>query len=228
MPGVKPNTAIKEYQDFVRQVYGKPNDMHFDLPDMLNNMQRFAMRGLKGIRKNNAEKTRINLIISLSWFVSTLNRLHIDVEDALWKRFPHLCSYCANCPCTCQEKNMLERKPIPVDDSKRPATLSGFQKMFEKIYPSQSRTLHKAGVHMAEEIGEFSEALLAYRGEHREEHFENVLLEAADLFSHFLCVFNSLGMDIAEELSNIFSDNCHICGKAPCECDFNKIVNYES
>lgn len=228
MARVRPDTTIGEYQDFVREVYGRPNDLHFDLHDMLNNTQRFAMRGLKGIRKNDPEKTRINLIISLSWFVSTLNRLHIEVEDVLWRRFPHLCSYCATCPCSCGEVKNTTRREVPVDDSKRPKTLKGFQDMFEMIYPPTRRTLYKAGVHMAEEIGEFSEALLSYRGEHREERFQDVLAEAADLFSHFLCVFNSLGMDIAEELSRAFHSNCHVCGKAPCECSFDQIMNYDS
>lgn len=228
MPSVSPDTTIREYQDFVREVYGKPNDLHFDLHDMMNNVQRFAMRGLKGIRKGDAEKTRANLIISMSWFISTLNRLHIDAEDALWKRFPYLCSYCATCPCSCREDKNTSRRDVPVDDSKRPRTLRGFQGMFEMIYPSRKRTLHKAGVHMAEEVGELSEALLAYRGEHREEHFEGVLLEAADLLSHYLCVFNSLGMDLAKEISVMFSENCHICKKVPCECDFSKVVSYES
>ena len=228
MHSLKPDASIRECQDFVRKVYGKPNDMHYDLHDMLNNVQRFAMRGLKGIRKSDAEKTRANLLISLSWLVSTMNRLHIDIEDVLWRRFPYLCSYCANCPCSCKEEKGTLRKEVPVDDSKRPASLEGFQRMFEKIYPPESRTLDHAGVHLAEEIGEFSEALLAYRGEHKEEYFENVLSEASDLFSHYLCVFNSLGMSIAEELSKTFKENCHQCKKAPCECSFSAVMNYRS
>ena len=228
MPSVRPDITIREYQDFVREVYGKPNDLHFDLHDMLNNVQRFAMRGLKGIRQGKPDKIRANILISMSWFVSTINRLHINIEDALWKRYPYLCSYCATCPCSCREFKDAPRKRLPIDESRRPRTLREFQQMLQSIYPAEKRTIYKAGVHMAEEIGEFSEALLAYRGEHKEKHFGSVLIEAADLFSHYLCVFNSLGMDIAEELSRMFSNNCHICGKAPCECDFRSVVSYDS
>lgn len=228
MASVSRDTTIREYQDFVRHVYGKPNDMHFDLFDMVSNVQRFAMRGLKGIRMGDREKTRKNLLISLSWFISTMNRLHIDIEDAVWNRYPYLCSYCASCPCSCGKDKPEERMNVPVDGSKRPAKLKDFQAMFQMIYPADKRTLNKAGVHMAEEVGEFSEALLAYRGDHRREYFENVILEAADLFSHYLCVFNSLGFDIAGELAGMFRENCHECGKAPCECDFNFVVDYRS
>ena len=93
MASVRPGITIKQYQDFVRDVYGKPNDLHFDLFDMTSNVERFAMRALKGIRKRDRERTRFNLLISLSRFMSTLNRLHINLEDDLFRRFPYLCSY---------------------------------------------------------------------------------------------------------------------------------------
>ena len=228
MPAVSADTTIRQYQDFIREVYGMPNERHFDVWDMLSNVQRFAMRGLKGIRKGDHEKTRLNLLISMSWFLSLLNRLHIDLEDVVWKRFPHLCSYCASCPCICRKNKIQARQPVPVDDAKRPVRLSDFQAMFESIYPPRSRTLEHAGVHLAEELGEFSEAILAYKGEHMEEHFRDVVQEAADVFSCMVGVFNSLGISISGELSGMFSNNCHTCGKAPCECDFNSIVKFSS
>lgn len=52
MPRVTPGTTIMQYQDFVGEVYGRPNDRHFSLWDMLSNIERFTMRSLKGIRKN--------------------------------------------------------------------------------------------------------------------------------------------------------------------------------
>jgi NTP pyrophosphatase (non-canonical NTP hydrolase) len=115
-----------------------------------------------------------------------------------------------------------------IDESKRPKSLEGFQKMFEEIYPSSTRTLDHAGVHMAEEMGEFSEAIMFFRGGHRDEDFKAVKLEAADLLSTLFGVFNSLGMSAAGELSSIFSDNCHICHKAPCICDFKYITDFKS
>ena len=228
MVGVDANTSIKEYQDFVKHTYKKPNDMHFDLNDMLSNVQRFAMRGLKGIRNGNKEKSRLNFIISLSWFMSTMNRLHIDIEDAMWKRFPYLCSYCASCPCSCSDNKWETRKDVSIDDAKRPGNMKDFQVMFDKVYPSSNRDIYKAGVHMAEEVGELSEAILAYRGSHKEDDFDKVILESADLLSHYFCVFNSLDMDIAHEISNVFDDNCHICNKMPCNCDFDSVIKFRS
>jgi NTP pyrophosphatase (non-canonical NTP hydrolase) len=228
MARIMQEITIKDYQNFINEVYGLPNERHFSLWDMLSNTERFMMRSLKGIRKNDYNKTKINLLISLSWFVSLLNRFHIDLEDAVWKRFPYMCSYCASCPCSCKERELKSRKSITIDDTKRPTTLEDFQNMFKEIYPPSKRTVDHAGIHMAEEFGEFSESILTYMGEHREELFEKIISEAADIFSCIIGLFNSLGMNLAKELSDRFSDNCHICHKSPCECNFNSIVNFKS
>jgi NTP pyrophosphatase (non-canonical NTP hydrolase) len=228
MASIKLNTTIKQYQNFIKEVYGLPNDRYFNLSDMLSNVERFTMRGLKGIRKGDKEKTKINLLISLSWLMSIMNQLHIDIEDNIWKRFPYLCSYCASCPCSCKEKGIKERQKVFIDEKKQPKTLEEFQNMFNKIYPFEKRSIEHAGVHLAEEIGEFSEAILTYRGAHKDKDFKNIELEAADLLSCFIGVFNSLEYSIAKELSIIFSNNCHICKDAPCTCNFTDIIGFKS
>ncbi len=101
MASIKRDTTITGYQHFVKEVYGLNNDRYFNTEDMLTQIQRFAMRALKGIRKNDREKTELNLIISLNWFVSLINQLHIKLEEEVWQRFPYLCSYCATSPCSC-------------------------------------------------------------------------------------------------------------------------------
>ena len=176
MASIKENTTIKEYQNFVEEVYGLSNDRHFNTWDMLTNIERFTMRGLKGIRKKDTEKTKMNLIIASSWFMSLMNQLHINVGDEVWKRFPYVCSCCGSCPCSCKEKKINKRQKIFVDNDKKPDTLENFQKMFEAIYPSKNRNIEDAGIHLAEEIGELSEAVLAYRGNHKEEDFNKIKL----------------------------------------------------
>lgn len=227
MPSISPNTTVKEYQKFIEEIYGLPNDRFFTIWDMLSNMTRFTMRGLKGIRKGDVSKTRVNLLIALSWFMSTLNHLHIDVESEIWERFPYLCSYCGNCPCSCK-KNKADRKKVPVDNTKRPKTLEEFQVMFERIYPSTDRALEHTGVHLAEELGELSEALLTYMGGHRDYDFKNIMIEAADYFSCVMGVFNSLNLNLAKELSVMFDNNCHVCKQSPCECGFTRVMEFVS
>lgn len=228
MASIKRNTTIKEYQNFAKEVYGLPNDRYFSLWDMITNVERFIMRGLKGIRKKDREKTKVNLLIAFSWFTSMMNQLHIDIEAEAWKRFPYLCSYCASCPCSCEERKIKKRGRVPIDKNKRPKTLEEFQNMLNKIYPTEKRTIEQAGVHLAEELGEFSEAVLAYRGGHEDKDFNSIELEAADLFSCIMGVFNSLGMSVAKELSIMFFNNCHVCKNAPCTCSFKEVTNFKS
>ena len=80
MASVKRDTTIKEYQDFVNDVYGLNNLRNYTALDMLTNIERFAMRALKGIRKKDQEKIKTNLLIALSWFMSLTNQLRIDLE----------------------------------------------------------------------------------------------------------------------------------------------------
>ena len=228
MASLKNDTTIKKYQQFIKEVYGLNNDRFFSLWDMLSNIERFSMRGLKGIRKEDKEKTKINLLIAMSWFMSLMNRLHIDIEKETWQRFPYLCSYCAACPCECKDKKIETRQEVIINDSKKPNNLNAFQIMFNKIYPAKNRSLDHAGVHLAEEIGEFSESILTYRGAHKEEDFTGVKLEAADVVSCILGVYNSLNIDIAEELATLFSNNCHVCHKKPCSCSFTDITSFSS
>ena len=227
MATVLPDMSIQQFQFFIKEVYEVPNNRQFELWEMLNNIQRFGMRGIKGIRKGDVEKIKKNLIISLSFFMSVLNRLKIDIEEEIWQRFPYVCSYCNSCPCSCSEIKPEQRLKVHMDNSKRPATLSGFQRMFNEIYPPSSRTIEHAGVHLAEEIGEFSESLWAYRGNRSEEEFQEVKLEAADYFSCLVGVFNSLGINLAEEIAKRYKHNCHKCGNAPCTCSFSIIKEYK-
>ncbi|MBS3117784.1 hypothetical protein J4430_02800 [Candidatus Woesearchaeota archaeon] len=228
MPTLLPDMSLQQFQLFIKEVYELPNNRQFELAEMINNIQRFAMRSLKGIRKGDIDRTKKNLLISFGWFMSTLIRLKIDLEDEVWKRFPYVCSYCNSCPCSCKEIKPEHRREVSFDASKRPKNLSGFQRMFNEIYPSSLRSLDHAGVHLAEELGEFSEALWAYRSNRAPETFQEIMMEAADYFSCLVGIFNSLRVNLAFELSNLFRNNCHECHKAPCTCSFATIRAYRS
>ncbi|TAK95606.1 hypothetical protein EPO05_03750 [Patescibacteria group bacterium] len=228
MASVKESTTIGEYQAFVAEVYGLPNSRYFSASEMITNVERFIMRGLKGIRKEENERTTLNLLIAFSWFMSLMNQFHIDIEDEAWKRFPCLCSYCGDCPCSCAKHKAPVSRKVAVDESKHPKTMQDLQRMFEAIYPSGSRNIEHAGIHLAEEVGELSESMLVYRGSHSDKDFEYVKHESADLLSCFLGVFNSMGVSMAQAMAKMFSENCHVCKKAPCECNFAEVVKYKS
>ena len=100
--------------------------------------------------------------------------------------------------------------------------------MFNEIYPVSKRTITDAGIHLAEEIGEMSEAISNYLGQHLEKQFDDIKFEMADVVSCIFGVANSANIDCAKELSIMFANNCHVCHKAPCICSFSKVIKTKS
>ena len=167
------------------------------------------MRALKGIRKNDTGKLTLNLAIAFSFLMAIGNRLHISVEDEVWNRFPSLCSYCGEKPCVCKTVKQTKRRKVRINNTLKPGTISGFQKMFNEIYPAETRTLADAGVHFAEEVGEVTEAVQNFLARHEKKLFDEIRLEIADCVSCIMGVANSAGIDFGRELEKKFSKNCH-------------------
>lgn len=228
MPNFKAKQSITDFQDFISTVYSLPDDQLFSLSELVDNMERFTMRALKGIRKANIGKLQENLLISFSWCMAVCNRLHLNIEKALWRRFPMQCSYCGKLPCACKKEKIIERVKITRKSTLRPNSLAGFQQMFAQIYPSKDRSLADAGVHLAEECGEVSEAVLCFLGQHTKRHFLGLEDELADYLSCIFGVANSADILLAEELEKFYCNNCHVCHLAPCQCNFTLISEFKS
>lgn len=222
----KKTQALGEFQRTISDIYGLPDDRLFSIWDLLTQQQRFTMRALKGVRKNENEKIKTNLLIALSWLMAISTRLHIDAETEVWKRFPYICSYCGNQPCLCKSQKSLKRVKVKVDNSKRPMNLNDMQLMFDEIYPSSKRTISDAGIHLAEEMGEVSEAIHNYLGQHKAKLFNHMKLEMADYVSCVFGLANSAKINVADELANLYYDNCHVCHHAPCECSFSAVAEF--
>lgn len=222
------NPTLSEYSKFVNSVYGLQNDRCYTVWDMLANTNKFAMRSIKGVRKNNREKIRLNMLITMSWFTSLMNQFHVDLDGIVWERFPYLCSYCGECPCACKAEKVSSRRKVLGNMSMKPVTMADYQKMFNKIYPKEGRTEKDAAIHLAEEAGELSEAFHIYMGDRKVAHFNEVRLEAADFFSCMMGVMNSSNIDCQKELVKLFSKGCFVCGKAQCICTFDDVNDFKS
>lgn len=220
--------TLSSFQEVNRQIYGLSNDRLFSVSDLVSNTERFTMRALKGIRKGDMRKLKSNLMIALSFATSVANRLHVEIEDITWRRFPGKCSYCGKAPCACKKIKPTKRTKLIRKSSEKPATLAQFQSMFDNIYPASSRTLYQAGVHLAEEVGELSEAIHFYLGDHSNQLFKQTQEELADYMSCIFGVATSAKIDVAKTLYKMFNNGCHVCHKAPCICTFSYIVRFKS
>jgi NTP pyrophosphatase (non-canonical NTP hydrolase) len=221
MTALSRRPSFYELQRAITLIYGLPNDRWFDLSDMLTNVHRFSMRGVKAVRKDDLVSANTNLTIALSWFTSTANRLNLDLHAATWSRFQYRCWYCHSCPCSCNRSEDKQAR-----NRGCPRSIAGYQVMFARIYPPSRRTEAEAAAHMAEELGEFSEAVMMYRTRHTAADLDRVTLEAADFISCLLGVYNSLGLSAQDALIGMFGDNCHECHSAPCRCEFDFVLDY--
>lgn len=220
--------SLADFQRFIQEVYGLPDDRLFSVSDLISNQERFTMRALKGIRKGDFKKLKLNLMVATSWLMALANRFHIDLENIVWNRFPMICSYCGQKPCACKKIKPSKRIKITRYEFQRPHTISGFQKMFASIYPPHTRTLSEGGVHLAEEVGELSEAVHHFLGEHKNTTFQEIADEMADFISCVFGVANSASIDIAKELSKMYRNNCHVCHESPCTCSFSLVAKFKS
>ncbi len=222
--------SIKDFQRFIREVYSVTNDRLYSTWDLLTHIQRFAMRGMKGVRRNDKKKIEQNLLISFAFLMAVANRLHIDAEEELWWRFPGLCPYCGRVPCTCRHgKRPSNRKKKLIESiDGRPQSLNDYQKLFDQIYPAKGTSLVNTSIHFAEEVGELAEAVQTFSGRHTRKHFDDVLLELADLVSNVFTFANSAKINLAESLEKMYSDSCNVCHKSPCVCHFAKVAVMKS
>lgn len=219
--------SIADYQQLMHEIYDLPGDRNFSMSDILAQQQRFTMRALKGIRKGDLRQLKLNLLDAFSWSMTAVNRMHFNIEEVLWRRFPYLCSYCATCPCVCKIQKPSQRSALSINESNRPTTLREFQQMFNVIYPPNGRTLADAGVHWAEETGEMSEAIHTYIHEHRPEQLKSIATEIADFVSCTFGVANSAGIDVAKGLAELFYKNCLACHHLPCTCPVEYINKFD-
>ncbi len=206
-PSFGKNCSLDDFQKMIQQITGPSNDQLFSVIDLANEHSIFVAKALKGLRLSNHDILKSNLIIAFCWLNTIANRLNVNIEQALWRKYPYICPYCGQIPCTCKAV-VGDRKVRPQRlERRKPKNFADFQKMFELIYPSKNRTLMKAGMHMAEESGEINEAIYDYLKIRKDSYIHTVEDEIADWASHLFTVSNSAGIDIGQELDLIFKDH---------------------
>ena len=151
--------------------------------------------------------------MALSWSFAIANRLHVNLEEKIWERFPGICCHCKLAPCGCKIKSDGAGEALP-----RPQTLRGFQEMFALIYTNH--TLESAALHLAEEIGEVDEAVEFYGGTHSPERLETIAKELVDVLTLMCAVATHMDLDLETEFVELFKNGCQRCRGTPCNCGF--------
>ncbi len=205
--------TLAAFQGMNQTLYGRQNDVFFTTPNILSRIHRYSTRMLKMVRKNNHENFGHYLTMCFSWSLALANRLHIDLDGELWKRFPNACPYCTGSRCRCKDR-ATERTVTQGEASSRPADLTGYQQMLARIYADNR--LEDEVIHLAEEVGELDEAIEYYTGTHKGEHLKSVFEELIDVVAHILGLASCLKIDLAQEMKRVFADGCPVCHEVPC------------
>lgn len=64
----------------------------------------------RAIRQNDPAQIAEESADVLAWLSSLANILHIDLESAVQKKYPHMCPRCKQIPCRCEEERPNKTK----------------------------------------------------------------------------------------------------------------------
>jgi len=174
---------------------------------------------------------------ALAWFFAFCGRAGIpSIEQMIWAKFPNICPYCRLpehkgrfCKETDPTKAKIDWNELKLigerEKTSMPKTISGWQRMFNKIYPRDENTKHEFNIkRMGEECGETAEAIrilpLAPR---------HIICEAPDIFAWLMGFANQFDSDnkvleseIGQKLENalldLYPEGCKDCGFSICKC----------
>lgn len=176
-----------------------------------------------------------------AWAIALLKAVNHeanDLEGIILRKFPLVCPYCGNSPCSCAkgEKPSFDQERLRKDfflnsRSMEHRSANDFQLMFQRIY-GQSRSnfdatdlkyeedLRQMFTRMVEELSEIAESIRFYHL--YPVNFEN---EIADFFAWWFafipCFPDKVGKNrlLADEiLWNAYPGYCPYCNLSPCFC----------
>lgn len=180
---------------------------------------------------------------SLAWWFATCGRAGIpSIERMLWAKFPGICPYCqlerhdgSRCKESDSSKKVINwnflKEYGEKNQSRMPRTLSGWQQMFQRIYPKDDNFSHSTNSQrISEEIGEVAESIKVISIAPK--YF---ICEATDIFSWLMSFANKFDFDhvinknerlrpdeygkrLEDKLERDYPGMCNYCHFTICKC----------
>ncbi|VEE14821.1 nucleoside triphosphate pyrophosphohydrolase family protein [Ectopseudomonas mendocina] len=230
---VKPS-SIKEYQDYISNLYGEVNDRH-----SMEYVFSYLFRNAAYLSRVIGEKgeSKDNFIKTYSWLFALSSKLKIDLEDAFLKKYPDVCPYCLVKPCICIKTGKKPVDYVPewkaseeIQSKYRIAKLSSPKLMLDKaverindLYPANKHIWNAAGptfqfYRVLEELGEVHEAYTGFAKGVRKS--ENIGEELADVFAWLLSTWGIVypKLSLNDEFIGYYYDGCPVCSNSTCKC----------
>lgn len=214
------NSSLKSLQEMLHGIYDEHDrELYSDTELLLRVYEELsAIDELE--RKENMPGIIQRLPHLFVWLMAFIDRVRINIAEALWEKYPGVCPYCLkanNCMCISQNQEYdpenPELKKIREERKNVPQSLSDWQAMLKRIYGRVNRIqmLIQVWLHVSEEIGEIS-------GAFRKRKEDNLREETADAIAWILSTATKLNVNLQDLVLSQYPGRCFICGKEKCEC----------
>lgn len=217
---VKPET-FSGFQKMFGHIYNKVNKAYYSEEHMLARMTVEVSRLLEVARKDRREEFKIWLPRVFSWYNGTANMLGINLQEALWCKYPGVCYYCLrekDCSCTVEHDHIENREDIlrrlkRERKDREPITLREHQLMHRRLYFRQNDRimLIQTVSHIAEEAGEVAI-------EYYNKNLVGLTDEMADVGSWIFATTNRLDLDLEDLVWKQYPYECEKCHQDQCVC----------
>ncbi|MCO4786772.1 MAG: hypothetical protein KC467_12700 [Marinomonas atlantica] len=226
--------TLNDIQNYLNDLYTEVNDnkeMEYLFSYLFRNVSYLS----RGVSRN--KESIDNFIKSFSWIISIANKLNINLQDAIERKFPDTCPYCLGKPCVCYKTNKLPisgkqswdareelfNKHNVIKFSNSVKTADFYVKMINELYPSNTCIWKVAGptfhfFKVLEELGEVHEAYTSFCKQSKERvEIEN---ELADCFAWLLSAWGIVYPDtkLQDSFITYYYDSCPVCKAFPCNC----------
>ncbi|MBU1014896.1 hypothetical protein KKI17_00435 [Patescibacteria group bacterium] len=146
---------------------------------------------LGGLFRMDEDRAILTFMGTPGQFAAVLNSLlqiarmcGVNMESAIWAKYPNICPYCLSCPCICGRTKTAPHTRLIVPLPKKGLSFAEMQKMFEEIYPPSTSSPLLQFRKTAEEIAEVSWEIFTQRSKKAiEEEFADVFARLAGLAS---------------------------------------------
>lgn len=211
---MKPTT--KQLFQLTADIYSQPNDQLYDLDDLFYYHQKWLLRYIDSRKKGRKESVLKNLLISVAWFSSIVNRFHLDIEKNIRKRYPYKCPFCLEIPCNCEKFTERKAQKTGRPTSRMPNSLSDWQMVIRKIYPTDQLLFKNLEIIRSQD--NLHQYFRLFRRQSGKRHIRDLENATTDYFVELLKIFNFFEKDLGAEYFKMFSHGCYVCYKTPCEC----------
>ncbi len=213
---------LRDYQKMFDHIYGTVNRKRYSDADMILRLIEEIAEAMELSRKDARQKFAIQLPRIFSWLNGVANRFNVDLQDALWEKYPGVCSYCLrNKDCICgtehpviPQKEEFLRRYRREYVGRAPFSLREHQELHARLYKWQNARilLQQVAAHLAEEAGEISR-------EFRHKNLSQLRLELADVASWIFALATRLELTPFDDFVwHQYPYECERCHHSTCSC----------